>query len=122
MTAMITDSPMTEPSSVEEGTPATEGRPVEPAGQPGRSATSRRVLGWTAAIAVIGVGTVLAATAFDPDPDAPGLNRGGDATQLDVHGIPSWWHDSPGLNNDNTEATQLDVHGIPTWCTTPGLQ
>ena len=116
MTTMITDSPTTALTTVDQQTPTTEGRPFEPV-QPGRSAKSRRVLRWTATIAALGVGAVLAVTVFDRDrPDTPALNSdAGEATELDVRGIPTWWAHGPALNSDPGEATELDVRGIPTW-------
>jgi hypothetical protein len=117
MSTITTDRPTTAPTIVDQQSPTTDARPVEPAVQPQRRATSRRVLGWTATIATIGVAAVLAVTAFGGNhSDTPALNGGGRAaTELDVRGIPTWWTNGPTLNDRSGAPTELDVRGIPTW-------
>ena len=92
MSTITTDRSTTALTTVHQQSQTTGARPVEPAVQPQRRATSRQVLGWTATIATIGVTAVLAVTAFSGNhPDTPALNQGGRAaTELDVRGIPTW--------------------------------
>ena len=54
-----------------------------------------------------------------------GIDRAGTIgpTELDVHGIPTWWSGEPAAPNPPIGSTaptaigptELDVHGIPTW-------
>ena len=99
---MTTDSPTPALTTVDQQTPTTEARPLGPAAQPRRPATSRRVFAWTATISTLGVGAVLAVTALAQDhTDAPSINHGArETTELDVSGIPIWWTDAPSITAD----------------------
>ena len=117
MNTMTTHSPRTALTTADQQTPTTRAPLVETAVQPRRRATFSRVLGCTATIATLGVGVLLAVTAFDQDhPDAAAPSAGdGAATELDVRGIPTWWDDAAAPARGAVAATELDVRGIPTW-------
>ena len=77
----------------------------------------RTALGWVLSIVV--VAAVLVVVSFDANPPtadiAPVENQ---PTELDVHGIPTWWSGEPAAPERipvENGPTEIDVHGIPTW-------
>jgi hypothetical protein len=114
---ITTDQPVISPE--DRPTELTEHLHLDPADR-SRPATKslRTVLGWVLSIvAVVAVLVVLIVAANQPSGGIAPVENG--PTEIDVHGIPTWWSGEPAAPGRiapvENGPTEIDVHGIPTW-------
>jgi hypothetical protein len=91
--------------------------PVDAPPRPRRTALRWFGGGAVAVAAATLVAVLVIATETDTDRSVDTvivIERSGDATELDVHGIPVSWSRRGGAPRQH-DATELDIHGIPTW-------
>ena len=115
--SITTDQPVISPE--DRPTELTEPLHRDPPGR-SRPATKslRTALGWV--ISIVAVAAVLVVVIFDANPPSGGITPvENQPTELDVHGIPTWWSGeqaAPGrIAPVENRPTEIDVHGIPTW-------